>query len=142
MKRKIKLGWKISLLTVGLLGLTLSTFRPLPGRFDLNGGTVSAQQQQLTTVTQIHGKVVAVTSTNALIVFNPATPSSLFRNIPITGLGMCDSLQDIDFRPLDGRLYGISQTGNLYTVDVQTGAAILVSTTPTMLNGTNFGIDF
>lgn len=69
---------------------------------------------------------------NTLVVFDPATPATLIRRVPITGAG--GALVGIDFRPNDatladgdqtGLLYAVNGSGAIYTVDVTTGAATL-----------------
>ena len=90
--------------------------------------------------------IFGVTGEGRLISFDSASPQTLTRNIPITGLLGTDSIREIDFRPATGQLYGLSQdnlasVGRLYTIDTQTGIA-----TPgpvvTPLPGPGAAIDF
>jgi Domain of unknown function (DUF4394) len=46
---------------------------------------------------------------------------------PISNIGN-DVIQGVDFRPLDGQLYGFSNNNRLYTINPATAAATLVST--------------
>jgi len=70
---------------------------------------------------------------------------------PIAGLATGESVLGLDFRPSDGQLYALTQTG-IYTVDPATGVAQLKSTLAAEpadttqpfagLSGTSFGVDF
>lgn len=96
--------------------------------------------------------IVGITAGNHLITFDTESPESLTTNLPITGLPGGDFLLGIDFRPADGNLYALGNSGNLYRLNVASGAATLVvhlSADPadstsgfTGLSGTSFGIDF
>jgi Domain of unknown function (DUF4394)/Bacterial pre-peptidase C-terminal domain len=65
-------------------------------------------------------------------------------SLAVTGLTAGETLRGIDFRPANGKLYGLSSTSKLYTIDLATGAAAAVSATPfsPALTGTNAGFDF
>jgi hypothetical protein len=94
-------------------------------------------------------------SNNTLIPFDTASPSNLSSTIPITGLGT-DSLLGIDFRPQNGKLYGIAADGaggvKVYAISIQTGAATQIGTSASFVdaNGVaiainknaSFGLDF
>ena len=88
--------------------------------------------------------LIGLTNSNGLFTIDssaPGLPSSL---IPITGLGG-ETLYDIDIRPADQLLYGLSNAGKLYTINRTTGAAVLnTSLTGITLDvtATRFGIDF
>lgn len=90
------------------------------------------------------GEVVyGVTTSNALISFNSATPGSVLSNVPITGLQPGETILGIDFRPLTKQLYGLGSTSRLYTINLTTGAATVVGVQfTTTLSGTAFGFDF
>lgn len=66
--------------------------------------------------------VFAVTSSNVLIRFNAGKPGAISSYRPITGLQSGERIVGIDFRPANGRLYGVGTAGQLYTID--TGSAI------------------
>lgn len=85
----------------------------------------------------------AVTSTNALLTFDSATPGTT-TSVPITGLQAGESILGIDLRPATGQLYGLGSTSRLYTIDPATGAATQVGSGPftPALSGTSFGFDF
>jgi uncharacterized protein DUF4394/putative Ig domain-containing protein len=62
-----------------------------------------------------------------LLVFNSASPGT-FISRPITGIGALEVLVGIDFQPSTGRLFGFAvntaaNTGTLYQIEPQTGAA-------------------
>lgn len=61
----------------------------------------------------------------------------------INGLGTGESLLAIDFRPLTGQLYGLSNSNAVYTLNSNSGLATRVGTGFTdPLNGGSFGFDF
>lgn len=62
----------------------------------------------------------------------------------ITGLASGDRLVGIDLRPGDGKLYGVSLSNKVYTVDAMTGAATQVSmlSLPVIDPSLGYGIDF
>ena len=98
------------------------------------------------------GDVFVLTASNKLVSFDRATPATIRTNVAISGLQSGDNLVGIDVRPADGKLYGVSTAGRLYTIDSTTGAATLKSTLSadatdttapyTALSGTDFGVDF
>lgn len=51
-------------------------------------------------------------------------------------------LVGIDFRPADGRLYGVADRGGIDLVDPRTGGATLLSRIAVPLQGVFFGVDF
>ncbi len=96
-----------------------------------------------------------VLSNNTLISFDTSNPDNPNASIPITGLVAGQNLVGIDFRPQNGKLYGIASDGmgntQLYTISIQTGLAVAVGTlgqfvdgvgNPLAITGPNFGIDF
>jgi hypothetical protein len=95
---------------------------------------------------------VALTSDNRLVSFALAAPQTLTRSVPVTGLAAGETLLGIDFRPKDGRLYGLTSGARLYTIDPGSGAATLRAsltadpadnTFPfSGLAGTVFSVDF
>lgn len=94
--------------------------------------------------------LVALTSDQKLIVLDAAQPGT-GTAMSISGLGQ-DRLRAIDLRPTTNEVYALGALGNLYTLNVQTGAATFVaalSASPTDasdvftgLRGTAFGFDF
>lgn len=88
--------------------------------------------------------VVGLTSTNALVTFDTATPLNAAAPITITGLiGANETILGIDRRPATGVLYGLGSSGRLYTLNTLTGAATFASQiSGATLSGTAFGVDF
>ncbi|RZJ01594.1 MAG: DUF4394 domain-containing protein, partial [Haliea sp.] len=97
------------------------------------------------------GDTVALTASGRLVSFNRAAPLTQVGSIGISGLAGGETLLGIDFRPADGKLYGLGSGGNLYTLDAATGMATMKSTLKAMagddnpyaaLVGTSFAVDF
>ena len=90
--------------------------------------------------------VIAVdNANNALLRFNALTPQTIVGNYPVTGLGAGENLVGIDFRPVNGQLYGLayngSNTARLVTLFFTGGAATQMGS-PFALSGSAFGFDF
>lgn len=66
----------------------------------------------------------ALTGDNKLVTFDTDTRAAA-KTVGITGTD--GALIGIDVRPSDGRLYGVSDSGAIYTIDTGTGAATKVS---------------
>lgn len=85
-------------------------------------------------------RLIALAADGALITFPVARPGDAART-PVTGVQ--GTLLGIDHRPADGRLYGVTTTGDVYTIDPSTGAGTLVSTLTRPFDGGNgSGVDF
>lgn len=79
---------------------------------------------------------------NNLLIFNPTTTDAPVSKA-ITGLMANDTIEGIDFRPLNGQIYALGIRGNLYTLNTSNGAAALVGAGSFgTLRGTGFGFDF
>lgn len=97
-------------------------------------------------------QIFGLTTTNALVSFDSATPGTSSAAVAITGLAAGESILGIDVRPATGAIYGLGSAGNLYTLNATTGSATFVSlltadatdlTSPYAgIAGTAFGIDF
>jgi hypothetical protein len=84
----------------------------------------------------------AVSETNSLMIFNPATPQTVITKA-ITGLSGGENILGIDFRPVNGQLYALGSTSKLYTINLSSGAATAVGAAFTpALSGASFGFDF
>jgi hypothetical protein len=75
--------------------------------------------------------------TNTLVRFTTATPGTLDPPIIVTGLAAGDTLRAIDYRPANGRLYGLASDGSnaavrLYEIDATTGAAVSIGSPVTL----------
>ena len=85
--------------------------------------------------------VYGVTFDNTLFSFDSATPGTLLTGSPISGLSSNESIRGIDVRPSTGQLYALGSFGQLYTLNLATGAATAVGV-GTPIDGTAFGFDF
>ena len=89
--------------------------------------------------------LVAINSSNQVSVFDSANVSAaVFTNI--TGLGAGESFIDIDLRPSNNTIYGITTSNNIYTLNANSGAASLVTALSTSIfdpsSGLGYSIDF
>lgn len=84
----------------------------------------------------------AVSTNNELLTFNPANPATPVTKT-ISGLQANEQIVGIDFRPVNGQLYGLGNTSRLYTINITSGAATQVGTVAfeVPLSGTLFGFD-
>ncbi len=90
----------------------------------------------------------------ALLRFSSAAPTVLTNSVAITGLQPGETIRGIDFRPLNGHLYGLGitdtpgdDTGRLYLLNGLTGAATPVAAgaapfSTTLIDGASYGFDF
>lgn len=87
--------------------------------------------------------LIGLNSQNQISRFDTANVGAAL-NISITGLAAGDRLVGIDTRPKDGKVYGVSLSNQLYTVDEMTGAATLVAalSAPVIQANLGYGIDF
>ena len=87
--------------------------------------------------------VYGVTTMNSLVRFDSATPGTINSTVTVTGLNAGATLRGIDFRPVDGLLYGVSSDSRLYTINLSSGAASVIGPALAFtLNGSSFGFDF
>ena len=84
---------------------------------------------------------VALTTANELWLIDIANPSSVIKRVAVTGITAGEDLLGIDYRPSNGKLYGITKKA-VYVIDDTTGAATLNIMLATELLGANFGVDF
>ncbi|MBW3615139.1 MAG: DUF4394 domain-containing protein [Actinobacteria bacterium] len=99
---------------------------------------------------QLQGEIVlATTADNNLVAFNTEFPGFVQFTRPITGLGTAETIAGIDYRPANDALYALtvtgatSDTGKIYTINEDTGAATLVGQfTHSFLGATSYGFDF
>lgn len=97
-------------------------------------------------------QIIGLTTGNALVSFDSATPGTSSAAVGITGLAAGESILGIDLRPATGTIFGLSSAGNLYTLNAGSGSATFVAslkadpadaTNPyTALSGSAFGVDF
>lgn len=93
--------------------------------------------------------VYGLTTRDQLVKFDSSSPMMLSQQTFIQGLGSNESLLGIDYRPANGMIYGVGSFGKIYTINPSTGMATFVAnlfnsttSTPIMLNGSEFGVDF
>lgn len=87
--------------------------------------------------------VFGLTTTNDLVNFDSASPGVINSTVAITGLQAGESLLGIDFRPVNGQLFGLGSTSRLYLIDQVSGVASQVGPAGAFtLSGTAFGFDF
>lgn len=86
--------------------------------------------------------VVGLTTTNALLTFDSATPNNGSTLTTITGLqSFNERILGIDLRPTTGLLYGISTDSKVYSLTLG-GAATFVSALSSPLASSVIGFDF
>ncbi len=92
------------------------------------------------------GDTYALMGSNQLVSFDRVSPATIKTQSLITGLQSGESILTMDFRPADGKLYalGNSGTGRLYTLNVTNGVATLVGALSGFggLSGSGFGMSF
>jgi hypothetical protein len=87
--------------------------------------------------------IYGLTTRNQLVRFDSSNPNALLQSVFISGMTANEAMIGFDFRPSNGRLYGVGSFGNIYTLNTVTGSATFVSAiTGTQLNGVEFGVDF
>jgi hypothetical protein len=86
-------------------------------------------------------QIAGLTSDGKIVTFDSSTPMTIASSFAITGLTAGDNLIGIDLRPANAIIYGVSQTGRVYSLTTG-GIASLITTLSTIPSGTSFGIDF
>ena len=96
--------------------------------------------------------VYGLVGNDRIVTFDASNPGAITSNWLITGVGAGEVLTGIDIRPLDGLIYTVSTSGNVYRFTPGGGnyAATLTGVvttfpfpgTPVAISGNNFGIDF
>ena len=71
------------------------------------------------------GLVTGSSVMNGIITFDSSTPGTTSAVVPVTGIGMAESLLGIDYRPTTRELFGIGSSNNLYVINPATGLATL-----------------
>ncbi len=113
---------------------------------DLNNGKAIAigtlQQSIIDLAIPTEAVAYAIDNSNTLQIFNPNSPMPVSK--AVTGLQSGENILGIDFRPLNGQLYALGSSSRIYTLNLGTGAATAVGSSPfpTLLSGTDFGFDF
>ena len=87
--------------------------------------------------------VVGLTDAGELVQFRAGYPEGARSVGYVTGLNSPDTaLIGIDYRVQDGKLYGVGNSGGVYTIDDTTGVATFVNALTVTLTGAKFDIDF
>ncbi|RQO36623.1 hypothetical protein DBR39_16200 [Chryseobacterium sp. KBW03] len=113
---------------------------------DLNNGKTtyvgSLQQAVIDLAIPTEPVAYAIDNSNNLQIFNPNSPMPVSKTV--AGLQSGENILGIDFRPVNGQLYALGSSSRIYTINLGTGAATAVGTSPfaTLLSGTDFGFDF
>jgi hypothetical protein len=74
--------------------------------------------------------IYAVDLSNKLLVFGTESAETIARSTVISGLPTLNRIVEIDFRPSDGKLYGVGNDSRVYTIDPATAEATPVSSEP------------
>jgi Domain of unknown function (DUF4394) len=86
--------------------------------------------------------VVGLTADTRLIEFDSDDPGDADTIGAVSGLTGDSTLVGIDYRPRNGKLYGLGNQGGIYTIFDRTAAATKVGQLTVALAGTSFGVDF
>ena len=87
--------------------------------------------------------IASQSSATALLTWDSSSPNDIDTGVFISGLQQNESILGIDFRPLNGQLYGLGSTSRLYTINTSSGVATAVGGQfSTLLSGFSFGFDF
>jgi hypothetical protein len=129
MKKKIAIAIGLTILAIFAAMLIVASSERSVG---------NAQTSITAGLTLPNRNIYALTTDQSLYILRPgATQYARLGRISTNG----DNIIEIDFRPADGRLYAVSDTGRIYTVNLSStnfGATTLVSTTNPRLT-TGFG---
>jgi hypothetical protein len=81
-------------------------------------------------------------SNNFELLFHSASPGTVDRKVAITGLPAENRIVGIDFRPADGKLYGVGNDSRVYVLDTITAVATAIGSTAftPALAGEHFGM--
>jgi hypothetical protein len=86
--------------------------------------------------------VIGLTADNRLIEFESDDPGDADTIGAISGLTGDSMLVGIDYRPRNGKLYGLGNQGGIYTISDRNAAPTKVGQLTVALAGTSFGVDF
>jgi hypothetical protein len=88
----------------------------------------------------LSGNVYGLTTSDELVRFRERSPLILRMKRKISGTD--GQLIGIDFRPANNKLYGVSKSGAIYTIDPSSAAATKVAHMNVAIEGSTFGFDF
>lgn len=99
---------------------------------DLNNGKAThigtLQQAIIDLAIPTEAVAYAIDNSNNLQIFNPNSPMPVSKTV--TGLQSGENILGIDFRPLNGQLYALGSSSRIYTLNLGTGAATAVGSSP------------
>lgn len=141
--------YQLNLANVGTANSAVSNTTNLPNYYTSNGIRGLALKRAKDTTAE----GIGLNTNNQLVRFALNNPNKVTEK-NITGLLVNEKFLGIDYRlrtatDQSGKLYGLTDKANLYTINPETGLATLISTlkpaansTYTQLNGTSFAVDF
>ena len=77
-----------------------------------------------------HRNAYALTSTGQIVKFSTTEPTAIDNSVNVSGLDTGESLVQLAFRPATSAYYGVTSDNRVGTVDPETGAVSIISTTP------------
>lgn len=85
-----------------------------------------------------------LTADNQLVKYNAKSPEMAIGTIAINGLESGEKIMAIDFRPATGQLYGVGKSSRIYSINAETGKALVAGTAPftPAISGDMIGFDF
>ena len=86
----------------------------------------------------------AISGSSNLVRFDTGTPGTIGTTLSVTGLQNGESLLSLSVRPLMGQVYALGSSSRLYSINLLTGAATALGSTPfgPALSGSAFGFTF
>ncbi|MCS7487568.1 hypothetical protein UA24_14030 [Marinomonas sp. BSi20414] len=109
-------------------------------------GTLQAQSiQEIAPDAELPENMLALLSNNRLIKFNVAHPDSIISRVSLQGFKQQDErVVGIDYRVAYGVLYAVSNTGQVYTVNTDSGQVTPMGepSQQVVLEGALYGVDF
>lgn len=132
----------------GGIALGLYTVNNLPTLFQVDlmtGEAVALERYERKMYTGIaiptQPVAYAVDLMNNLLIFNPKNTATIVSKT-MMGLAAGENVVGLDFRPLNGQLYGLTSSSRIVTINASSGAIAVVGTLSTPLSGTDFAFDF
>ena len=130
------------------IALGLYTVNNLPTLFQVDlvtGEAIALERYERKMYTGIaiptQAVAYAVDLMNNLLIFNPKNTGTIVSK-NILGLAAGENVVGIDFRPLNGQLYGLTSNSRIITINASSGVIAVVGTLSTPLSGTDFAFDF
>ncbi|MBA3743497.1 DUF4394 domain-containing protein [Sporichthya sp.] len=87
-------------------------------------------------------EAVALTASGALLCVDVDDPADARTLGKVSGLDSGTELIGIDYRPENGKLYGVAKNGSIYTISAKNAKATKVATMSETPSGASFGVDF